>query len=55
MERKKERMKERMNKRKTIQWLKDWWEAFNEGLIMVWPEILLSGILILVLLLMLQK
>lgn len=41
--------------KRVIQWIKDWWEAFNDGLYALWPAIILSGILMVILLLMLQK
>lgn len=44
-----------MSKRTPNQWIKDWWEAFNAGLDVLWPAIVITGIVILILLLMLQK
>lgn len=44
-----------MSKRTPIQWIKDWWEAFNEGLYLLSPILITLGFIIIVLFLILQK
>jgi hypothetical protein len=44
-----------MSRRKPSQWVKDWWEAFNDGLYVLWPMVAIAVIVILIVYLMSQK